>query len=441
MKRVEELLAGARAVVVCTPNIAGRLIGKKRPADDWPRLSVEGLAMPDFHLVTAIENRPLPGFPLAGGAGGFRNGRILPDPAAAFGSPLEPEAALVLGDAASDAGVSVAEAPRAILKRQIARLAGHGFSARVASELEFYLFRETFAEAEARACIGLTPFHHRAGGDNDVLVAGLAQEILDALDAALARSGIVVDQVQAEGGRGQFEVNVRPAAPLEAADDHLAFKHIAKAVAHKRGVSLTFLAKPFSGEAGSGGHIHISLADDHAANALGSAPGALSPFGRSFVAGLAAFTPELTLLHAPYANSYRRLVPGAFTPLQSTWGWDNRTAMVRLLGSAPRLEFRLPGADVNPYLAYAALIAAGLAGVEAGLDLPPPKEGDGDVLGAPALPADLTEAVRAFEASALAAAAFGPEVHAHLLRHGRHELAESRRAVSSWEVMRGFEDA
>lgn len=441
MKRADELVAAARHVTVCTPDMAGRLLGKRRPIADWPALKERGLAMPDFHLVTDFENRPQTGFAVAGVEHGFRNGLLLPDAGAAFVSPIERETMLVIADALDAERKAVAEAPRAILKAQIARLQSAGVTARAASELEFYVMRQSYPEAHAQGYTDLLPLYHRHG-DNDVLVASVAAPLTGEIERALEACGIIVDQVQGEGGAGQLEVNMAPADPLGAADNHVTFKHVVKAVAHGAGSSATFLAKPFERDAGSGGHIHISFKTADGSNALGT-PGKLSPFGEGFLGGLLAYTPELTLLHAPYANSYKRLQPGSFTPLAATWGWDNRAVMARIISGSdgPRIEFRLPGADANPYLAYAAAIAAGLAGVHSQLKPGAQMRGPNVPPGALCVPADLTEAIAQFAGSALAKKAFGDAVHAHLLQHGRVELAATRRAVTSWEIARGFESA
>jgi glutamine synthetase len=226
------------------------------------------------------------------------------------------------------------------------------------------------------------------------------------------------------------------------ADRHVIYKHGVKAMAQERGLSATFMAKPFTARAGSGGHVHLCLYDRDGGPLLGA--GALSPVGRSFLAGLLAYGPEFTLLHAPYANSYRRLQPGSFAPVNATWGWDNRTCMVRVVGRgrACRFEFKIPGADANPYLSFAAILATGLAGVAERLDLPDPVTGNAWVQnGASRLPADLTEAVAAFAGSELAERALSAPVHQHLLGLATEELNVTRRHVTDWEIRRGFENA
>lgn len=433
MMHIDSLLATSDFVAIATPDNCGRLIGKRRPVADWPTLRAQGMAMPDFHLVTGLENQPHADMAVTGAATGFRNGLLFPVPAAAFLSPGEPRTAYVLAEARHADGTSCAEAPRQILAAQIARLGTLGVAAVAASELEFYAFRAPYSTLRDNGYTG-PPLYHRSG-DNDLLVSGYGAAFYSAIVAALTASCIVVDQMQGEAGPGQCEINIAPAPLAEAADNHAAFKHIVKATAHSLDRAVTFLAKPFATEASSGGHMHLSFTRADGTNALAD-DGGLTDFGTAFLAGIVVGTPDLALLSAPYQNSYRRLQPGSFAPLRANWGHEARTVMLRLLGTGARLrmEFRLPGADANPYLAYAAVIAAGLHGVETQAVLP--SQGDG-----PPLPADLTEAVLSFEASAVAEAAFGRTVKQHLAGLARHELATSRRAVSDWEIRHGFEEA
>lgn len=433
MRRISDLLDSGGHITVCVPDHYGRLMGKTRPAADWPRLVAEGLAMPDFHLVCGVEGRPLEGFAVSGAEQGFRNGRLMPDPDSAFASPNEDATVIVLAAAATSDGRPVPVAPRAVLGAQVDRLAEAGLTASFASELEFYLFE---GGDGARRPV------HATHGDNDVLVTSLYAPFVSDLARHLALSDMAPEQFQGEGGAGQLEVNLPPAPPMTAADRHVAFKHVVKARALARGRIASFMARPDQDQAGSGGHIHLSLRKRDGTNALGGAE-KLSAFGAAFVGGLVAHTPALTLMHAPLANSYRRLVPLSYTPLAATWGYDNRTAMVRVVvgSDGPRLEMRLPGADVNPYHAYAAILVAGLTGVDAGLDPGPEKQGGRDPQGGPKLPADLTEALTAFAASDFADRAFGAAVRDHILAHARAELAATRRAVTDWEIARGLTHA
>lgn len=436
----ENLLAGADAVAVCVPDNAGRLIGKRIPAGRWPSVLAEGLPMPNFHLITGIENQALDGLEVTGLHRGFPNGVLRPCPETLCRPEWEPGSAFVLCDVEDAGGRTVEQAPRSILKHQIARLDDLGLTATFASEIEFYLFRTTYQEAQAGGYQALAPSYH-LHGDNDILVAGYDQEFVRTILHAMGSIGIEIDQWQGEGGPGQHEINLHYTGPLQMADHHVFYKHGVKALAQARGLSATLMAKPFTGQAGSSCHVHLCLYRDDGP-ALGVDD--LSDLGRSFLAGLLAHSPELTLLHAPYANSYRRLQPGSFAPTNSTWGWDNRTCMVRVVGrgQSVRFEFKVPGADVNPYFSFAAIIAAGLAGVDQKLEPPDPVPDNAYAdSAAPRLPADLTEAVASFAQSELARQAFSPPVHAHLRALGEQELAATRWQVTDWELRRGFENA
>ena len=435
-----ELPSATRIVAVAVPNHAGRLIGKRLPAERWATVVESGMAMPDFHLVSAVDNFPVLGMEVTGLHTGFRNGVLRPDVSTLTALPWEPGTMIILCDTFDSAGDLVGEAPRSVLRHQVTRLAERGFEATVASELEFYLFRTSYEEAHRTAYRRVEPSYHRQP-DNDILVAGYDEPFLAVLRNNLAAMGIPVWATQGEGGRGQHELNLRHSDALRAADAHMLYKLAVKATAQQMGCSVTFMAKP-SGDVGSGCHIHLSILKD-GRNVLGRPDGSLSQPGERFLAGLLAFSGDFMVLHAPYANSYRRLRPGSWSPVNMTWGFDNRTCLVRVVGEGQdlRFEFRLPGADVNPYLASAALLDSALAGLDEGLALPSPVTGDAYESGAPRLPADLTEAVQRFEASERARAALGPSVHGHLLGMARNERDEARVAVTDWDLQRGFENA
>jgi glutamine synthetase len=431
----------SRQIAICVPDNCGRLIGKRQPGSRLAEAETTGMPMPNFFLVTGLDNKPYNSLEVTGAHTGFRNGVLKPDLESRFQAPGDADVDYYLADACTTGGDAVPQAPRSILKRQLARLDDAGLTAIMASELEFYLFDQSFTQTAATGYSSFRPFHHRHG-DNDLFVTGIARPFLDQLTTDLDLAGIEVDQIQGEGGVGQLEVNVRPSHPLKACDQHAIFKHVVKTRAYLEGRSVTFMAKPFDDSAGSGGHIHMCLKDKAGRTLLA---GGKPPEGKaaSFIAGILAYTGEFKMLHAPYANSYRRLRKGNFTPVNGAWAWDNRTCLVRLTGSgnSARFEFRLPGADVNPYFAYAGLIAAGLAGVEAQLALQPPSAGDAGMADLPPLPSDLTEAVAAFRNSSVARHAFGEEVHGHLVSLAGEELEIGRTHVTDWDRLRGFEAA
>jgi glutamine synthetase len=430
-------------ISVCVPDHYGRLAGKQIAASRLPAVLATGLDMPDFHLVTGPDNLPAAGLSVTGEHTGFPDGVLWPDPPTLRRLPWNPPAAIVLAQPRRRDGTVIAQAPRTILERQVGRLSQFGLGAWVATELEFYVFADSYPAAFEQGYRGLRPLYHRVG-DNDVLVTELLGQYLRPLRLALAELGLPAESSQGEGGAGQAELNFPASAPVAAADGHVLFKYAAKAIAHQQSRAVTFMAQPDELAPGSGCHLHISLRDLNGAPCT-AADGqtALSEQAGRFLSGLLAFAPELTLLHAPLPNSYRRLQPGGWAPSAASWGYDHRAAMVRVVGRGPslRMEFRLPGADANPYLSIAAVLAAGIAGLEDDIALPPALGAAADRPAARPVPSDLTEAIHRFEGSDLARRAFGDPVRDHVAGMARHELRLARRTVTGWERQRGFETA
>jgi glutamine synthetase len=439
------------SVSVAVPDHYGRLAGKRIAARRLAAVLADGLDMPDFHLVTGPDIQPAAGVAATGAHTGFPDDVLWPDMATFRRLPWQPDCGIVLADARRRDGTVVAEAPRAVLRRQAERLAARRLSAWVATELEFYVYQDSYAQSLRKGYRDLGALYHR-NGDNDVLVTEFLEQYLRPLRLAMAGLGLPAEATQGEGGAGQAEMNFPAGPPAAAADGHVLFKHAAKSLAYRMERSVTFMAKPDEFSPGSGCHLHLSLRDENgspctAAAGTGPASTELSARARRFLAGVLHFSPELTLLHAPLINSYRRLQPGDWAPSAASWGYDDRTAMVRVVGRGPslRMEFRLPGADANPYLTIAAVLAAGIAGLEDdGIELPPAVRaggaGDAAAAGA-AVPMDLTEAIQRFGESKLASHAFGDAVRDHVAGMARHQLGLARRAVTDWELGRGFETA
>jgi glutamine synthetase len=447
------------SISVCVPDHYGRLAGKRIAAARLEAVLAHGLDMPDFHLVTGPDIQPSAGVAATGDHTGFPNDVLWPDMQTFRRLPWDPASGIVFADARRRDGEAIAETPRAILQRQTERLARRGLSAWVATELEFYVYEDSYPQSFRKGYRGLSPLYHRCG-DNDVLVTEFLDQYLRPLRQTMAELGLPAETTQGEGGTGQAEINFPASAPMAAADGHALFKHAAKAIAYQRSCAVTFMAMPDQSQAGSGCHLHLSLRDEAgklctAAPDGGPAAAGLSDRARRFLAGLLAFSPELTLMHAPVVNSYRRLQPGGWAPSCATWGYDNRAVMVRVVGSGPslRMELRLPGADANPYLTIAAALAAGVGGLDGQTELPAATlptamltaaSGDrSDVAGsgAEAVPMDLTEAIQRFAASKLAGRAFGEGVRQHVASMASHQLALARRAVTDWELGLGFETA
>jgi glutamine synthetase len=329
----------------------------------------------------------------------------------------------------------VAPSPRQILRRQIARLAERGWVANVGTELEFILFRDTYEQAWERGYRDLTPAN-LYNVDYSLLGTARVEPLLRRIRNEMGAAEMLVENSKGECNLGQHEINFRYGPALRCADDHAIYKNGAKEIAAQEGCSITFMAK-FNELEGNSCHIHCSLAREDGTPLFADEP---DTFDR-FVAGQLACLRELTLFFAPHVNSYKRYAEGSFAPTAVAWGRDNRTCSMRVVGHGPglRVENRLPGADINPYLAIAAMIAAGLHGIDAGLELEPALEGNAYVSDKPRVPATLRDARDLFAGSAVARDAFGPEVVEHYVNHARVELAAFESAVTDWERRRGFE--
>ena len=351
--------------------------------------------------------------------------------------------ALVLCDLFDESGEPVEVSPRRILQRQVERAAALGYSVMCGSELEFFLFRDSYEEAEAKQFADLE-YHSAVVQDYHVLQTTrdeyLIRQIRNGMDAA----GVPVEFSKGEASRGQHEINLRYADALEMADRHTIYKNGAKEIAALNGRSLTFMAKYAIDESGSSCHVHSSVWDATGTASLmwsDESPDHFSPVFRGWLGGLIAHARELAWCFAPTVNSYKRYQPGSWAPTAIAWGADNRTCGFRVVGRGEgcRVECRIPGADANPYLAFAATIAAGLDGIERGLE--PPPRFDGDAYSAtdlPRIPSNIVDAIEAFAASELARDAFGPLVHAHLLNTAQQEWAAFGNVVTDWERRRGF---
>jgi glutamine synthetase len=345
--------------------------------------------------------------------------------------------ALCLVDLQWEDGRDVVASPRQILRGQLARLAERGWTANAGSELEFIVFENSYEDAWDRRYAGLTPAN-RYNVDYSILGTARVEPLVRAIRNSMAGAGMRVEDSKGECNFGQHEINFHYADALTTCDRHVVFKNGAKEIAAQHGSSITFMAK-WDEREGNSCHLHLSLADaDGGANVFASDD---ALFG-SFLAGAIAGLRELTLLLAPNINSYKRFAAGSFAPTAVAWGHDNRTCAFRVVGHGrgKRFECRVPGGDVNPYLAVAGLIAAGLHGVEQGLQLPEPCTGNAYAAeGVEHVPTTLREARELFAGSAIARDAFGEEVVAHYVNMADVELAAYDAAVTDWERVRGFE--
>ncbi|MGH6926118.1 MAG: glutamine synthetase family protein [Propylenella sp.] len=432
-------------VVACFVDMQGRLIGKRFQAEYFVQSAHEETHGCDYLLANDIDMEPVPGYAAANWAKGYGDFVMKPDMATLRRLPWLQATALVLCDVLDHHHVDVPHSPRAILKRQIARLADKKMRAFFASELEFYLFDETYETARAKRYANLATAGHYIQ-DYHILQTTKEEGVMRAIRKGLQGAGIPVENSKGEWGPGQEEINVRYADALEMADRHAILKNGVKEIAHGLGKAVTFMAKWDFSLAGSSSHIHASLWDLRARTPLffdAKAEHGMSALMRGFMAGQLKYAREITWFLAPYVNSYKRFQVGTFAPTKAIWSRDNRTAGFRLCGEetkAIRTECRIGGADLNPYLAFAALLAAGLAGIAEELELEPAFVGDayhGKNLRE--VPKTLREATELMEKSRMLRAAFGDEVIEHYVHTARWEQFEYDRRITDWELKRGFE--
>ncbi len=446
----EDLKAAVRAgtidtVVVAMVDMQARLIGKRFQAEYFVDGAYEETHACDYLLANDVDMEPVPGYAVASWEKGYGDFVLRPDLSTLRQLPWLEGTALVLADVLDHHRHELAHSPRAVLKAQLERLDALRMRAFLASELEFYLFDETYESALAKRYAGLNTAGHYIE-DYHVLQTTKEEGVMRAIRNGLQGAGIPVENSKGEWGPGQEEINVRYADALEMADRHVILKNAIKEIAWAHGRAVTFMAKWNYALAGSSAHIHASLWDVAGEMPLffdANDQYGMSPLMRAFIAGELKYARDIAYFLAPYINSYKRFQVGTFAPTKTVWSRDNRTAGFRLCGEGTksvRIECRIGGADLNPYLAFAALIAAGLAGLDEKLDLEPPFSGDayfGREL--PEIPKTLREAADCLNGSAMLRAAFGDAVIDHYLHTARWEQFEYDRRVTDWELLRGFE--
>jgi len=451
------LEAGELDSIVCaTVDLWGRLMGKRvMPSHFLRLLDGDGLHASKYLFVVDMEMEPQPGFALTDWARGFDDFAMVPDLSTFRLVGWQDRTAIVLCDAVDErTGEEIAVSPRQILKRQIRKLHAAGYSTRLGSEVEVYFFRDTYHEAFEKFYRHLRPLaDYRA--DYHILQTAKDEWLIAQIRQGMDASRIGVESSKGEWGLGQHEINLVHADALEMADRHVIYKNGIKEIAALSGVSATFMSKWSLADIGSSFHLHSSLWSADGATAVSADE--VSPhrpsevFGR-YLGGLVSTARELVLLWAPQVSSYRRFRPESFAPTTISFGIDNRTCSFRLVGHGRslRIENRLPGADANPYLAMAALIAGGLQGITGNLAPPEALCGNAYEADAAHVPVSMGESIDAFASSEVAKAAFGDEVFEHLLLTARHELAafeayvrdsgvDPLLEVTDWELRRYFE--
>lgn len=429
-------------VVVAATDMQGRLQGKRCDAGFFlEHVAVEGLEACSYLLAVDVEMSTVSGYELASWDRGYGDVCLRPDLGTLRRLPWLPGTVMCHADVHDDDGAPVQVAPRHVLRHQIDRLAGHGWRGLAGTELEFLVFHDSYEDAWSARYQGLRPVSSY-NIDYGVQGTAPAEPLLRRLRTQMSGAGMQVESAKGECNRGQFEIAFRYAGLLDKADEHVLYKSGAKEIAAQQGCSLTFMAK-FDEREGNSCHVHLSLVDE-ADRAVFPADDGRTPSAafEHFLAGLLATTRELTLLYAPNVNSYKRFAAGSFAPTAVAWGHDNRTCAYRVVGRGPalRVETRVPGGDVNAYLALAALVAGGLHGVEHELELADAVAGNAyadATLGR--VPGTLEEAAALFASSEVARHAFGDAVVDHYVRMATVELESFRGAVTDWERVRGFE--
>ncbi|NNF63351.1 MAG: glutamine synthetase [Acidimicrobiia bacterium] len=433
-------------VVMAFTDHYGRLVGKRFDGHFFLDEGVSaGTHSCNYLLTVDMEMEPMAGFAYASWEQGYGDFHLVPDLNTLRRAAWLPGTALVLCDLVDvETHAPVSVAPRSILRRQLDRAADHGLTVMAASELEFFLYGDSYRQAHAKGYANL----EHAGWyieDYHLMQGARVESFVGAVRRNLRHSGVPVENSKGEWGRGQHEINVRYADALSMADRHVIFKQCLKETADAQSVSVTFMAKPHTEEAGSSCHIHLSLwegesnafAGDHELGAM-----QVSDRFRWFLGGWMRYLNDLMVMYAPTINSYKRYQDLSWAPTRVAWARDNRTAGFRVVGQGPslRIECRIPGADVNPYLAYAASIAAGLAGIEQQIE--PPEMFVGDVYSEadlPHVPQTLELATAELRSSPMARQALGDDVVDHYVRAAEVEIEAARRAVTDFERARYFE--
>jgi glutamine synthetase len=423
-------------VVVAMTDMQGRLQGKRIHAQFFEEeVAAHGTEACSYLLAVDTDMNTVDGYAISSWDNGYGDFLLKPDMSTLREIPWQPGTALVLAD------VDVPVSPRQILRDQISRLGDYGWTCFAGTELEFILFEGSYEQAWDAGYRDLTPAN-RYNVDYSVLGTGRVEPLLRDIRNQMTAAGLTVESAKGECNPGQHEIAFHYADALTTADHHVIYKTGAKEIASRHGYALTFMAKPNARE-GNSCHVHASFRDNNGDPVMaGEGPYGLSEFGERIVAGLLGGLRELTLLLAPTINSYKRYVPGSFAPTAIAWGPDNRTCALRLVGHGPslRVECRVPGGDVNPYLALAGLIAAALDGVERALPLPPPVTGNAYALDDVShVPATMDDALAAWTGSPLVARAFGKDVVEHYANMARVEIEAHRAAVTDWELRRYFE--
>jgi len=445
---IEELTAAIQSgaidtVVVAMTDMQGRLTGKRIHGDHFlNEVLKHGTEGCNYLLAVDVDMNTVQGYEMSSWERGYSDFELAPDFNTLRLIPWQEGAALVLADVQWLDHSPVVASPRQILRKQIENLEKAGMQAMCGTELEFVVYKDSYEEAWNKAYRDLTPVN-QYNVDYSILGGSRIEPLLREIRLGMSAAGMTVESVKGECNLGQHEIAFKYSDALSNCDQHVIYKNGAKEIAAEAGYALTFMAKPNERE-GNSSHIHLSfrglngelvMTDDS------DKEHGMSELGQQFIAGQLAHMRELSLLFAPNINSYKRYVPGSFAPTAIRWGRDNRTCAFRLVGRGAglRLENRIPGGDVNPYLAVAGIIAAGLDGITTKMKLEPAFTGNAYVSDSPRVPSTMNEALDLWEKSAWVKETFGEEVQAHYANMARVEIAAYGKAVTDWELFRNFE--
>ena len=447
--RIEVDAGTIDTVLIVLPDMQGRLQGKRLTGrfflDQVVENDTEGC---NYLLAVDVEMNTVDGYAMSSWESGYGDFVMRPDLSTMRRVPWHEGTVLLMCDLLDDQGAPIVASPRGILRSQLDRLQERGWRAMIGTELEFIVFRDSFEDAFSRKYHDLVPAN-QYNVDYSILGTSRVEPLLRRIRNGMDGAGMRVESAKGECNLGQHEIAFLYDEAMVTCDNHSIYKTGAKEIAAQEDMSLTFMAK-YNEREGNSCHIHLSLRD------LGGEPvfagdghedqhsdrHGFSPVFEQFLAGQLYALRELTLFYAPNINSYKRYVEGSFAPTAIAWGRDNRTCALRIVGHSPsslRLENRVPGADTNPYLSVAAMVAAGLYGIEHELELPPAFTGNAYAADFPRLPTTLRGALELWERSEIALSAFGAEVVAHYANNARVELAAFERSVTDWERVRGFE--
>jgi len=427
-------------VLVAMTDMQGRLQGKRLDAryflDEVVPNAAEGC---NYLLAVDVDMRPVSGYALASWELGYGDFVLRPDLETLRRIPWHPNTAMCVADVLTTDGEEVAVSPRQVLRRQLERLGERGYRAYAGTELEFIVFQETYEEAWRRAYRDLTPAN-LYNADYSLLATARIEPLLRRIRLEMAGAGMQVESAKGECNYGQHEIAFRYCGALAKADEHSLFKTGAKEIAAQQGCSLTFMAK-FNEREGSSCHVHFSLRNEDDEPAFPNGLHGHTDVFEHALAGMLATVAEMTVLHAPNINSYKRFVAGSFAPTAIAWGRDNRSCAFRVVGEGAglRIECRVPGGDVNPYLSIAALVAGAISGIDDKMPLESEFVGNAYESDKPRIPPTLRQAAHVFAESAFARSAFGDEVVDHYANAARVELEAYDSAVTDWERFRGFE--